>query len=105
MARKAAFRDWNTFSAKLKEDGAAAFHPRDRVRGHHLSQPFVAPVSKATEQEPGWTALELDLDEAVDVVAFDSFSSLRNRLRGVIGPEGRSWVRTSTGRAHFEVEV
>ena len=39
----------------------------------------------------------LDLDEAVDVVRFDSFSNLRKRIRVEVGPEGHSKERTSDG--------
>lgn len=105
VARKEGYRDWNTLSAKLKEDGGAAFRPGERVRGQYLSQAFVGTVLKATQTEPGWTAVLLDFDEAVDVVTFESFSNFRKRVHGVVGPEGRSRERTSNGRAHLEIEL
>lgn len=105
IARRAGYRDWNTLSAKLKEDGGEVFRPGDRVRGHFLSQPFVGTVLRATQMEPGWTALVLEFDEAVDVVTFDSFSNFRKRVRGVVGPAGHSRERTSNGRAHLEVDL
>jgi hypothetical protein len=47
--------------------------------------------------------VSLDLDEAVDVVTFDSFSSFRKRVNGVIGKEGVSRERTSNGRPQLEL--
>lgn len=56
-------------------------------------------VIAVAEQRPGWFQLELQLDEAVDVVTSDRFSNLRARVRGVVGPEGHSQQRTSDGPA------
>jgi hypothetical protein len=47
--------------------------------------------------------VSLDLDEAVDVVTFDSFSSFRKRVNGVIGKDGVSQARTSNGRPQLEL--
>lgn len=53
----------------------------------------------------GWFRLVLDLDEAVDVVRFDSFSNYRKRIRAVIGPNGHSKERTSDGVPHVRLDL
>ena len=46
----------------------------------------------------------LDLDDAVDVVRFDSFSNLRKRIRVEVGPDGHSKERTFDGTRHVELD-
>lgn len=101
VARQQGFRDWNAFHA-------AARPPRpwsvgDRAEGHYLSQPFAATVVRAERIEPGWFRLELNLDEAVDVVTFAAFSNMRKRIRVAIGPDGYTRERTSNGEPHARV--
>ncbi len=54
------------------------------------SQPFKATVVAVEMLRPGWFRLVLDLDEAGDVVRFDSFSNFRTRVRAVSGPDRRT---------------
>jgi hypothetical protein len=75
-----------------------------RVTGRYLSQPFAATVLAADQFRPGWFRLVLDLDAAVDVVRFDSFSNLRKRIRVEVGPAGHSKERTSDGIPHVELD-
>jgi len=77
----------------------------DRVRGRYLSHPFTARVVSVARPRPGWLRLELHLDQAVDVVASESFSNYRTRIRGVVGPKGHSAERTSDGQPHLQIEV
>jgi hypothetical protein len=75
------------------------------VSGTYLGQPFSARVLgvQALTSAPGNYRVSLDLDEAVDVVTFDSFSSFRKRVNGVIGETGVSRERTSNGRPQLEL--
>ena len=75
------------------------------MSGEYLSQRFSATVLSAEQQRPGWFRLVLDLDEAVDVVRFDSFSNLRKQIRIVVGPDGRSKERTSDGTPHLVLDA
>jgi hypothetical protein len=75
------------------------------VTGRYLSQPFAATVLAADQFRPGWFRLVLDLDAAVDVVRFDSFSNLRKRIRVEVGPEGHSKERTSDGTPHVVLDL
>jgi hypothetical protein len=49
--------------------------------------------------------VRLDLDHPVDVVTFDSFSNLRKRIRGTVGPDGRSKEITSDGTPHLVLDL
>jgi hypothetical protein len=103
VARQHGWRDWNTLRARLVTAEPPSWAVGQRVGGHYLGQAFTATVVAAGALRPGWTRLSLDLDRAVDVVTFDSFSAFRKRVTGIVGPEGRSLARTSNGRPHLEV--
>ncbi len=95
------FRDWNAFHAAIRDLPPLGWSAGGRVTGTYLSQPFVATVRSAEQVQPGWFRLVLDLDEAVDVVRFASFSNLRKHIRIVVGPKGYSKERTSDGTSHL----
>ena len=46
----------------------------------------------------------LHFDEPMDVVEFDSFSGLRQRVKAMISEEGISWDKTSDGVPHLIVQ-
>ncbi len=105
LAHQLGFRDWNTLHAAIGNRPPEGFTVGGRVEGRYLGQPFAATVVGIEALSPGWFRLELDLDEAVDVVTFDSFSNFRKRIRGVVGPSGLSKERTSDGRPHLELDI
>ncbi|TDE35599.1 glyoxalase superfamily protein [Antarcticimicrobium sediminis] len=105
IARQHGFRDWNACHAALVVADTPAWQPGGRVRGRYLSQPFEATVISAAPQGAGWYRLALDLDAAVDVVRFDSFSSFRKRVQGTVGPAGTSRERTSDGHPQLVIEL
>ncbi|MEP3435372.1 MAG: glyoxalase superfamily protein [Hoeflea sp.] len=106
IAAQHGFNDWNTLHAALgNRPGPESLAPGACVTGAYLGQPFSARVVgiQAMTSSPGNYRVSLDLDEAVDVVTFDSFSSFRKRVNGVIGKDGVSQARTSNGRPHLEL--
>ncbi|WP_071673490.1 glyoxalase superfamily protein [Nioella nitratireducens] len=105
VAHQLGFRDWNTLHAAIGNRPPEGFAVGGRIEGRYLGQPFAATVVGVESLSPGWFRLELDLDEAVDVVTFDSFSNFRKRIRGVVGPSGLSKERTSGGQPHLELEI
>jgi len=105
VAKRYGFRDWNTLHAAIVDNPPPGFLPGGRVRGRYFGQPFEATVLAVQQPRPGWYQLELQLDEAVDVVTFDSFSNFRRRVRGTVGPEGMSRERNSRGVPHLAVEL
>jgi len=105
IARRYGFRDWNALHAEGRDRPPPGWSVGGRVCGHYLSQPFAATVLGTDQLRPGWFRLVLDLDEAVDVVRFDSFSNLRKRIRVEVGPGGHSRERTSDGRPHVMLDL
>ena len=103
VAHQYGFRDWNALHAAIGNRPPEGWTPGGRVEGHYLSQSFKATVVSCEMLRPGWFRLALDLDEAVDVVTFDSFSNFRRRIRAVVGPDGHSRERTSDGMPHLKL--
>lgn len=101
VARQHGFRDWNAFCA----GAGATWSPGDRVTGTYLSRAFSGSVVSVVEQRHGWVRLEIALDAAIDVVAFDAFSNMRRRIAGVVGPKGHSIERTSDGAPILQVDL
>lgn len=104
VAHRHGFRDWNAFHAEIRDRPPQGWSVGVRVSGRYLAQPFAATVRSAEQLRPGWFRLVLDLDEAVDVVRFESFSNLRKQIRAEVGPEGHSKERTSDGTPHVELD-
>jgi len=104
IAHRHGYRDWNALHAAMGNRPPGNWTQGGRVTGRYLSRPFSATVIAAEEVRPGWFRLALDLDEAVDVVRFDSFSNFRKRIRVTVGPEGYSSERTSDGEPHATLD-
>lgn len=103
-SRELGYRDWNTATARLSNHPDLEVQVGDHVRGTYLKQPFTARILSVTEQGQGaYFQLTLDLDEAVDVVTFDSFSSYRKRVRGRVNARGDSPSKTSDGQPHLSI--
>jgi hypothetical protein len=105
IARRYGFREWNALHAAIRDRIPDAWAPGGRVSGRYLSQPFVATVLSAERLPSGWVRIALDLDTAVDVVRFGSFTNLRKRVFGTVGPDGHSRDRTSDGRPHLRLDL
>lgn len=104
VAHQYGFRDWNAMFAAIGNRLPNSWRVGDGVSDTYLSQPFTAKVISVATLKPGWFQLELHLDEAVDVVTHDSFSNLRTRIRGVVGPKGHSVECTSDGQAQLQID-
>jgi hypothetical protein len=105
VAQQYGFRDWNTLHAAIGNRPPVIWQVGDRVSGCYLGQKFEAEIVSVSRQGEGWFALSLELDEAVDVVTFDSFSAFRKRVRGVVGPDGQTLEKTSDGRPHLQLDL
>lgn len=111
LARQYGFANWNTLRAMAEAAAPVGttglrLAPGDRVGGRYLGHPFEGRVVAARDIGAGRRLhLTVEFDEAVDVVAFDSFSSLRKRVTATLGPDGRSAARTSDGRPHMELSL
>lgn len=105
LAQQYGYHDWNTLFAMLGNRPDVVWNVGERVRGHYLGQSFTAEIVAVERQAEGWFRLALELDEAVDVVTFDSFSNFRKRIRGVVGPSGASREKTSDGQPHLIIKT
>ena len=105
IAKAHGYRDWNGFFAAIEASHSVDWQVGKRVTGRYLSQPFEATILSSEQLRPGWYRLVLDLDEAVDVVRFESFSNFRKQIRAEVGPRGHTKERTSDGTPHVELDL
>jgi len=102
VAREIGYRDWNTASARLSNRPESPCQLGDRVSGLYLKQPFEGRVHAIRELAAGMGyEVTLHFDEPVDVVEFESFSGLRQRVTAMVGGDGVSWAKTSDGAPHL----
>lgn len=106
IAQQHGARDWNTLRALASRPGnTRPLAVGDRVTGRYLGQPFSGYVHGLSHTEQSrYTRITLHFDAPVDVVTFDSFSAFRQRVSAVIGNDGRSLYRTSSGAPQLVVE-
>lgn len=105
-ARNHGYRDWNTAIASLKEPVGCPVVLGQQVSGHYLKQPFTGRVL-AVAILPGGNLYRLTIhfDAPVDVVTFESFSSLRTRVNCRVNPYGVSPDTTSDGQPHMRLNL
>ncbi|MEO1642399.1 MAG: glyoxalase superfamily protein [Pseudomonadota bacterium] len=105
VAKEMGFRDWNTASARLSNQPEPIWQVGERVSGFYLKKPFTGRIHAVRELQGGaGYDLTLHFDEPVDVVEWESFSALRQRVNAKVSTEGRSWAKTSDGVPHLEVK-
>lgn len=107
VARQHGYRDWNTAHAALgNRPSGPPVELGGKARGRYLGQPFTAKVIGIQSQlAPGRWRVELQFDEPVDVVTFDSFSAYRSRVSAVIDADGRTIEKTSNGVPHMALDL
>lgn len=99
FAQQQGYRDWNTMHAAIEgQPSALPVKVGQTIKGHYLGHAFTADVL-AVQRQPngGRYKVTLNLEEAVDVVEFDSFSSLRKRINATINQDGATTERNSQG--------
>ncbi|MXO64782.1 glyoxalase superfamily protein [Altericroceibacterium endophyticum] len=109
VAREQGAHDWNTLRARLAKAEAPtpapdflALRRGSLVEGRYMNQPFTGRIVDVSAE--GQTLrLSIHLDQAVDTVAFASFSNMRRRVSGTIGKDGQSAERTSNGIPHLMI--
>lgn len=103
IAHQHGLRDWNTLRASVTAR-PAPLGVGHRVQGHYLNQRFEGVIKGLTTLAGGDRRIVIRFDDPVDVVRFDSFSSLRRQITAVIGPDGRSARKTSDGVPHLVLD-
>ena len=106
VAQQYGYRDWNTIHAACGNRPASPLSLGAQVSGEYLGQSFRGTIIGLSQLGDGARyRVTLDLDEAVDVVTFESFSAWRKRINGTVGRDGVSAARTSNGRPHLEIRL
>jgi Glyoxalase superfamily protein len=96
VAHQDGARDWNTLHARLSRVEPRTLQLGCEVRGKYLGQMFVGRIVALSKIGLNLN-VSIQLDVPIDTVRFESFSNMRRRIRGVIGPDGRSEQKTSDG--------
>ena len=100
VAHQLGFKDWNTLHAAVgntQRTGPVAMG--EIVSGFYLGQEFLGEVIGIRSfAGHGKFRITLDLEEPVDVVKFDSFSSFRKRINCTIDCTGKTVEKTSDGQ-------
>lgn len=105
VAHELGYRDWNTASARLSNQPEIPLQVGERVSGRYLKQAFNGRVHAVRELAGGiGYEVTLHFDEPVDIVEFESFSGLRQRVSAMISEDGISWSKTSDGVPHLIVQ-
>lgn len=103
VAQQYGARDWNTLQARA--GNKLQLRVGDHVRGRYLGQAFCGEVRGLHVRGNGeQRQITLHFDEPVDVVRFESFSALRQRVSAVIGWDGCSAQKTSDGVPQLVIE-
>lgn len=98
VARSHGLRNWNTLRARAMRKQRLGLSTR--VTGAYLGQRFrgrVHALGPALVKTPGAFRVMLQFDDPVDVVRFDSFSAMRQRVASTLGPNKQSFDATSDG--------
>jgi len=106
IAHQYGYRDWNTLHAAAGNRPAKLqYQIGERVRGAYLGQPITGTLVAVSTGLSGRRRVTIELDEAVDVVTFESFSAYRSRISGTVDKDGVSRERISTGDPQLVVEA
>ncbi|WP_420861516.1 glyoxalase superfamily protein [Algirhabdus cladophorae] len=99
VAKQNGARDWNTLSAQAATPTPVVGGP---VTGRYMGHTFTG-IVKSLSQVGTAHRIAIQLDEPIDVVAFDSFSAMRSRITATINAQGISHSHTSDGVPHLVV--
>ncbi len=104
IAKQHGAKDWNTFHARLSMcNTPPELALNDRVRGRYLGQSFSGQIIGLSGSN-NYRQITIRFDTPVDVVKFESFSSLRRQIKATINEHGRSHYQTSDGEPQLIVE-
>jgi len=99
VAKQNGARDWNTLAATAYTPAPVVGGP---VTGRYMGHAFTG-IVKSLAQVGTAHRISIQLDDPIDVVAFDSFSALRSRITATINAQGISQGHTSDGVPHLVV--
>lgn len=106
LAQQMGVRDWNTLQAQAaaKSNHRPPWAVGDFVRGRYMGQSCSGRILALRVLPDGHYRVTVHLDEAVDVVPFESFSNMRQRITATMVSFGASVGRRSDGVPHLVLE-
>lgn len=107
IAHQRGFKDWNTLHASASNRPAIeSVELGQTVRGSYLGQRFEGEVVGIRMMKLGQLYyVSIQLDKAIDVVTFDSFTNFRKRLNCAVDATGVSPAKTSNGAPHMVLSL
>lgn len=107
VARQYGYRDWNTLHAATGNRQPLLLSVGGTISGRYLGQPFKARIASLQPlgSDGAYMRISLELDEAVDVVTFESFSAYRKRIQATIKRNGETVTKTSNGEPHLRLNL
>jgi len=106
IAKQHGYRDWNTIHAACANaPPAPVWQVGQIVTGAYMGHPVRGVIKSVSAWAEGrMTRLSIDLDDPVNVSAFDSFDVTRRRLKANIGKDGATVEKTSNGVPHLKLD-
>lgn len=106
LAHRYGLADWNTLHARARPEQAPAPYLGQRVEAVYLGHPVTGVIHAVSRLGNGGShRVVIDLDQAVNVSAFEGMDVIRRRLQATIGPDGATVEKTSDGRPHLQVRL
>lgn len=106
LARRYRLPDWNTLRARARPEQAPSPYLGQRVEAVYLGHPVTGVIHAVRQMgNAGSHRVVIDLDQPVNVSAFEGMDVLRRRLQATIGPDGATFEKTSDGRPHLQVRL
>lgn len=107
VARQHGFKDWNTIHAACgNAPPGPPWQVGQTVTGAYLGKPVRGTIKSVREWAEGQMfRISLDLDEPVNVSAFDSFDVLRRRLSATLSREGETVEKITGGTPQLKLDV
>lgn len=106
IAHQYGCKDWNVLHAAIgNRPPECPVEMGDQVKGRYLSQEFEAEVRGVVALGPDRYRLTLHFNEPVDVVTFESFSAMRQRVHCNVDASGKTTEKTSDGRPQVQLHL
>ncbi len=107
VARQHGYKDWNTIHAACgNAPPGPPWQVGQTVTGAYLGKPVRGTIKSVREWADGrMFRVTLDLDEPVNVSAFDSFEVMRRRLSATLSRDGETVEKITGGTPQLKLDV
>ena len=107
VARQHGYKDWNTIHAAYGTNTPGPpWRVGQTVKGAYLGKPIQGKIKSVQEWAEGrMFRVTLDLDEPVNVSAFDSFDVTRRRLTANLSRDGETVEKISGGTPQLRLDI